>query len=91
MIKIETEKAIEVLKNLGIFDKIKQQGLVSIFLGVIVYIQYDAYSKLKTDFQNQNIKMEKRFETEIQTLKKDLLDCQNEYLRTLREQRNGMD
>lgn len=91
MIKVDAEQAIEVAKKIGIFDKIKQQGLVSIFLGVVVYLQYDAYSKLKKDFQLQNDKMEKRFENEIQILRKDLLDCQNEYLNTLKRQHHGVD
>jgi len=90
MIKIETEKAIEVIKNLGIFDKIKQQGLVSIFLGVIVYIQYNAYIRLEADIQAKNIKMEQRFENEIKELKKDLLDCQKENLMILKNKNYGM-
>jgi hypothetical protein len=72
-----------------LFDSVKKHGLVAVFMGAIIYIQYRSYEDLKVEFKAEQKEMRTKLEKQIQDLEIKLLDCQNQrFLELLRQRDN---
>jgi hypothetical protein len=59
-----------------IFDSLKKQGLTAILLGAIIYLQYNAYERLKEDLKAEQKEMKMKLEKQIEDLEIKLLNCE---------------
>jgi hypothetical protein len=66
-----------------IFDSLKKHGLVAVFMGAIIYVQYRSYEDLKRDFKAEQKEMKVKLEKQITDLEIKLLDCQNQRFQEL--------
>jgi hypothetical protein len=72
-----------------LFDSVKKHGLVAVFMGAIIYIQYRSYEELKVELKAEQKEMKTKLEKQIQDLEIKLLDCQNQrFLELLRQRDN---
>ena len=59
-----------------LFDSLKKQGLIAILLGAVIYLQYNAYERLKDELKTEQKEMRLRLEKQIENLEIKLLNCE---------------
>ena len=59
-----------------LFDSLKKQGLIAILLGAVIYLQYNAYERLKEELKTEQKEMRVRLEKQIENLEIKLLNCE---------------
>lgn len=72
-----------------LFDSVKKHGLVAVFMGAIIYIQYRSYEDLKVEFKSEQKEMKIKLEKQITDLEIKLLDCQNQRFEELLRRANN--
>ena len=72
-----------------IFDSVKKHGLVAVFMGAIIYVQYRSYEELKVELKAEQKEMKLKLEKQITDLEIKLLDCQNQRFEELLRHKNN--
>lgn len=72
-----------------IFDSLKKHGLIAVFMGAIIYIQYRSYEELKEELKLEQKEMKLKLEKQITDLEIKLLDCQNQRFEELLRHKNN--
>jgi hypothetical protein len=66
-----------------LFDALKKQGLIAILLGAVIYLQYNAYERLKEELKTEQKEMRLRLEKQIEDLEVKLLNCEKSRIEEL--------
>jgi predicted nucleotide-binding protein (sugar kinase/HSP70/actin superfamily) len=66
-----------------LFDSLKKQGLIAILLGAVIYLQYNAYERLKDEFKLEQKEMRLKLEKQIENLEIKLLNCEKSRIEEL--------
>ncbi len=66
-----------------LFDSLKKQGLIAILLGAVIYLQYNAYERLKEELKTEQKEMRLRLEKQIEDLEVKLLNCEKSRIEEL--------
>jgi hypothetical protein len=66
-----------------LFDSLKKQGLIAILLGAVIYLQYNAYERLKDEFKLEQKEMRIKLEKQIENLEIKLLNCEKSRIEEL--------
>jgi K+ transporter len=66
-----------------LFDSLKKQGLIAILLGAVIYLQYNAYERLKDELKAEQKEMKLKLEKQIENLEIKLLNCEKSRIEEL--------
>jgi hypothetical protein len=66
-----------------LFDSLKKQGLIAILLGAVIYLQYNAYERLKDELKLEQKEMRIKLEKQIENLEIKLLNCEKSRIEEL--------
>jgi hypothetical protein len=66
-----------------LFDSLKKQGLIAILLGAVIYLQYNAYDRLKDELKLEQKEMRIKLEKQIENLEIKLLNCEKSRIEEL--------
>jgi hypothetical protein len=66
-----------------LFDSLKKQGLIAILLGAVIYLQYNAYERLKDELKLEQKEMRLKLEKQIEDLEIKLLNCEKSRIEEL--------
>lgn len=66
-----------------LFDSLKKQGLIAILLGAVIYLQYNAYERLKDELKLEQKEMRIKLEKQIEDLEIKLLNCEKSRIEEL--------
>jgi K+ transporter len=66
-----------------LFDSLKKQGLIAILLGAVIYLQYNAYERLKDELKAEQKEMRLKLEKQIEDLEIKLLNCEKSRIEEL--------
>jgi K+ transporter len=66
-----------------LFDSLKKQGLIAILLGAVIYLQYNAYERLKDELKLEQKEMRIKLEKQIEDLELKLLNCEKSRIEEL--------
>jgi hypothetical protein len=66
-----------------LFDSLKKQGLIAILLGAVIYLQYNAYERLKDELKLEQKEMRLKLEKQIEDLELKLLNCEKSRIEEL--------